>query len=42
MYYLRKYPVIPFIEMRSVRECMKAVGKKLLTVARVWISAIEL
>jgi hypothetical protein len=42
MYYLRKSPEIPFIEIRRVWECIKAVGKKILTVAQVWISTIEL
>jgi len=42
MYYLRKSSEIPFIDIRRVRECIKAVGKKLLTVAQVWINTIEL
>ncbi len=29
MYYLRKSPEIPFIEIRRVQECIKAVGKKI-------------
>jgi hypothetical protein len=42
MYYLRKLPEIPFIGIRRVRECMKTVVKKILTVAQVWINTIEL
>ena len=35
MYYLRKSPEIPFIEIRRVRECIKAAGKNLPAVAQV-------
>jgi hypothetical protein len=34
LYYLRKSPENPFIEIRRVRECMKAVGS-LLAVSQV-------